>query len=398
MFVFNHIAPEQLGNIRAVRINDSEQRDRQTISEAGHVLAEIAMPAIRKVTCEFRITGRCREDLMLELQRLSTWLYRSGEAELELRNLPGQYVLARCTGLSEPEFTGLLARVTATFTCRDPRTYQQYNHRPKEGQEAPFGGFSFNGIHSSDMHTLFVLDRKTGIPAMEATRIHIPGRPGTLRYAEMLMPGEREVAGTLYFLSDHPDGQPLTYEESEQKLKEIAAWLVSPGRAELIWDYDTDCIWQAEIIEALDFDRKGWQSGKLRLAFCVQPIAYGQEQKVEKTLRLTAGRESVLDLSEMFPIQPTFETPIDIRIAGQIQGVEIHYPAVSGSGYIRVAGPWNQVKINGEDHMAYADGTEANRYVTGDFPVIQPGDMRISFLSDVNADWSIEVTARARWI
>ena len=409
MLVFGNVRPEQLGPVRVLRTYDmtGEEWDWQTLESAGHVLAMQAVPKVRRETADLLVRARSRGELVLNLARVRRWLLGSGTAPLSLWDSPGDFCLARCTDISKPEYRGLSAKISVTFVCQDWRHYQTGSGRANEGFAPESDGFTFAGQHVfRDMGCLFILERRTAVPVCRPYKLSIPGLPGTIRYEEVPELEERTAAGTLYLMR-HPDeanGEvPLTYEETEARIRRLSRWLMGSGRADLVWDADQDTVWQAEVTAGADLERGGWQSGRMRLTFQIQPVGKGRTVSGSFTM----NAPGTLNLGQLFPDGTGYLTPLNLTIRNMgtkaVTSLEILSPGTdqtlrfAGSGFSLGGG--QTLRILSEERWAELNGQVANRFIAaGDFPFLPPGGMEIAITSVPTVPLSVTVEAEPAWI
>ena len=396
MFRFNRIDPSQLGRIRVLRVSDRPDRsmDVQHISRNGHVLASLRTYKTHSVVCEMLILGRSRAEVTITLERLRRWLLDSGTAELETDS--GRVCLAECTGISAPEYRGISAGVSVTFTCRNA------------GKSDPdTDGFTFAGRHvTRDMGCIFLLDRANPVPAVTPYKLSIPGLPGTIRYEEVPEPEEKTFSGTLYLLRDATEPDSLiTQAETIRRLRKLSTWLLMNGRAPLIWDAEPDISWQAEFVSA-EFDRQEWHNGRLRVQFVLQPVGIGQEVSRTVQISMKANVPCTLDLTDLFPDGTGYPVPVDLLIRdkkGSVGRVSVNCtgmtePFVMGDRSFQM-NTGDILRIMGTERVVFLNGKPAGIYVlSGDYPVMPTEDLCVTLLMNTDAD--LEITARCcpRWV
>ena len=403
MIRFDHIAPEELGRIRAVSLSDRfiAARDLQSQSRNGVILAGIAIPTLRIITCDFRVSGRNRMEIIDQLDRLARWLQEPGEAMLEVRNAPGRYYKAFCSELSEPAFSGLSAACRATFTCTDYRQYNLYNHQPVEGADPETENFTFAGKHClNDMDCLFVLDQRSAFCVPEPNTYPIPGMAGTLRYDAQTLP-EGELSGKLYFVGRDRNGKPMPLSSSEAQLRRLADWLGNAGRADLIFDALPTKAFEVEVTKA-SFSRDGWENGCIQVTFAVQPLLRGKEKTLTVELTLKANQPADLDLSFLFPEGMTAETPLRIEMKNMGNTVERLVLKMEGGEETVLSGMTfsggSTLLLDAEDSTCQLDGIGAGRYLTaGSLPYADPGQCLLKITADTGTTLQIEIRARARF-
>lgn len=412
--IFNDIRPESLGCVKIVSVKDRFLADRkqQTIERMGGIIASISVPSVRVVEAEMLARAPKASDLMLTLDKLAAWLHDAGEAKLELEQTEGTYYKARCTGMDEPTFNGLSARFVVTFTCRDYRQYNLYNDEPVRGADPPSDNFTFAGKHClNDMGCMFVLDKRPGTPSVVVSKYDVLGHVGTLRYdqADVVLE-EQPMSGKLYFVNRIEDGEPLTDAEIEQRLHDVASWLVLAGRAPLIFDSDTTRAYLAELEDSATFARTDWENGRLELKLTIQPCSQDvEETSLTKTLSLSANAAQNIDLTDMFPRGVGYVTPLIVEItntgSASVSTLTIGYKDRLGSSRQAVLGAASfalsagqMVRVDGEDVSVTKAGQNAILSYTGDFPSVSPGALSISVKSSAATSVSVKVSAKARWL
>ena len=398
MFRFNQIYPSQLGRIRVLRVSDRPDRSMevQNVSKNGQVLASLRAAKVHTITCELLVLGKSRTEITITLERVRRWLLDSGTAELQTE--PGRHCLAECTGISAPEYRGLSAKVSVTFTCRSA---------DRNGTGPESDGFTFAGRHvTADMGCIFLLERTNPIPAVTPYKLSIPGLPGTIRYEEMPEPEEKMVTGSLYLVKMPEDTEELlSQREIYRRLRKLSAWLVMSGRADLIWDSEPDVTWQAEFSSA-EFDRQDWLNGRLRIQMVLQPVGMGRETSRTVSLSVQAERPYTMDLTPLFPEGTGFPVPVDViirNVRGSVGRISIatadeRAPFIMGARNFRM-NSGDILRIMSADRIAFLNGNPAGLFVrSGDYPVLLPDDLSVTFMTDTDAELEITVRTCPRWI
>lgn len=410
---FNGIYLKSFGRCKVVSWKNSVYTDfdRKELVHDGRVLAAIEVPTVRKIEAIILVRGNSLDTIRHKLERIAEWLYDAGTARLCHETDLTRYFMARCTQVSKPEYNGLSARVTVSFTCSDHRLYSSVNDQPVTSAENNMSNFTFAGKHClNDMGCLFVKDSEPALPGVKPHVYEISGMNGTLRF-NTGRPVLKETAmnGTLYFVKDSPDGR-MTEAEITKKRHDVAAWLVNAERAQLVMDNDISREYQAEVIAETLLDRRDWQNGYLKVKFVVQPVPMSIERKsISYSPSLIAGTPYALDLSSLFEDGIGYETPISINITpidgGPVTDLAIHYDVNGADRIFRISHEDFNLQ-HGSDLMISDDGTitasssNAIRYIKdGDFPVITP-DSSKTIMIETNASINCEIVAscNVRWI
>ena len=272
---FAGMKPEQLGRVKVTSVSECflAEKEWQTVTRRGAVLACVGVPTVRKIEVELLMRAKNRSALPLLLEKVRAWLEESGEEKLHFDSMGGTYYKARCTGTEALTYSGASARLKMTFTCVDYRRYRLYDDKPVGGADPCADNFTFGGKHClNDMGCMFVLDKETAVPAPVLNKYEVSGMAGTLRFERAdLMLKERKVSGKLYFVNREQEGTRLTDEQVAQRMHDVAAWLLQAGRAELVMDADISRSIMAEIEDEASLTCDKWENGVMDISFAEQP-------------------------------------------------------------------------------------------------------------------------------
>ena len=177
-------------------------------------------------------------------------------------------------------------------------------------------GFFFNGRHSrNDMGLLYAeKEGHTIIPKIKRNSYEIAGVSGTV-----LLDGEQwetiPFEGTLY-----PAIERGTQGEAQYLLRQVAAWLTA-GRCRLIFDYEPDKYYLAELSAASKWSLKNWFGGELPIRFDAQPFAYNVNEN--SATANTTGTTATVTLN----VSTGQKAPLKLQVkntgAAPITGVQI---------------------------------------------------------------------------
>ena len=149
-------------------------------------------------------------------------------------------------------------------------------------------GFTFGTRHSRrDMGLIYAeKDGHIVIPEIKRNSYSIAGMSGTL-----LLAGEAwqpfNIEGTLY-----PANEPATQADAQDMLRDVAAWLTN-GRQRLIFDYEPNIYYLAELSAASKWSLKNWFGGELQVRWTAQPFAYNVEEDTASVDVSSGGSKSV---------------------------------------------------------------------------------------------------------
>lgn len=164
-------------------------------------------------------------------------------------------------------------------------------------------GFTYNGEHSYGDHRMLYAEKDAGHMAWGAVRrneYQIGGMSGTV-----LFPGEEQgvltFTGTLY-----PHEEPASQAEAQQLIRRVQRWLLA-GRKRLIFDYEPDYFYLAQLNKAAQWSIKNWFGGELGIAFEAQPYAYAVKEDVTSV----SGEG---ELTARAAINTLYDAPAVIRV------------------------------------------------------------------------------------
>ena len=375
---FAGVKPEQLGRVKVTSVSERflAEKEWQTVTRRGAVLACVGVPTVRKIEVELLMRAKNRSALPLLLEKVRAWLEESGEEKLHFDSMGGTYYKARCTGTEALTYSGASARLKVTFTCVDYRRYRQYDDKPVGGADPCADNFTFGGKHClNDMGCMFVLDKETAVPAPVLNKYEVSGMAGTLRFERAdLMLKERKVSGKLYFVNREQEGT-------------------------------------AEIEDEASLTCDKWENGVMDISFAEQPLWQDAAMSTAtQAVSLAAGTWQTIDLSKVFPRGMGYTTPLtlDVMNTGStaILDFRIRYrdrlgkqrqTRLYGGGFSLTGG--QSLRVDGENLSVVCGGQSMiSALCEGDFPSVPPNAVNIEIMSASAAAASVTVSARARWL
>lgn len=251
-------------------------------------------------------------------------------------------------------------------------------------------GFTFLGKHSyRDMGLIYAeKDGHVNTPRIEWNTYEIAGMDG-----DILFPGETRrtmtFEGTLY-----PVQERASQQEAQTLLRRVSAWLAG-GRGRLIFDYETDKYYLAELAAESKWSLKSWFGGEISVRFSAQPWAYSVQEagaygtgSTAVTVRLTCLTGAPAPVS--FDIENTG--------TATVTGVSLGDGAIAFSGLSLAAG--EILTVSGEPPIGAMIGTvSALRYADafGQITVTQGiSTLTAAVTYSGSGTRSVKVTARAR--
>ncbi|MBQ8109551.1 MAG: hypothetical protein IJ124_05250 [Clostridia bacterium] len=252
-------------------------------------------------------------------------------------------------------------------------------------------GFTFGGVHSRrDMGLLYVeKEGHIAIPEIKRNSYQIAGMSGTL-----LLSGETwqpfNLEGSLY-----PAEEPRTQAEAQALLRDISAWLTA-GRQQLIFDYEPDIFYMAELSATSKWTLRNWFGGELQIRFLVQPYAYNVEEH-SATVTATTGTTSVqLPLAVQTGLPAPLKLTIENNGSAAITGVSCRDITLQDMRLTR----GQKLEITSEPPAGATIGSSsALQYATAFAPVYLDNGvntLRVSLTSEAGGTHSAVITASAR--
>lgn len=157
------------------------------------------------------------------------------------------------------------------------------------------------------------------------------------------------------------------------------------GSGELIMSNEPDKVYNSRIIDKIDYE-KLLRFKKATIKFYTQPYKY-KNNEAKKTLTITTQtsvKVNNVGLEESKPIiKLTGSGTVGISIAG-VQIFNYTFPSNE-----------TEVVIDSLQEEAYLNGIYKNRNMTGEFPILKPGENTISWTGTLT---KIEIEPKSRWI
>ena len=90
---FAGVKPEQLGCVKVTSVSECflAEKEWQTVTRRGAVLACVGVPTVRKIEVELLVRAKNRSALPLLLEKVRAWLEESGEEKLHFDSMGGTY-------------------------------------------------------------------------------------------------------------------------------------------------------------------------------------------------------------------------------------------------------------------------------------------------------------------
>lgn len=232
--------------------------------------------------------------------------------------------------------------------------------------------FNFGGKNSYDDFGILISQRPNiPSPKRRINTINIPGRDSNLRFDEKTY---EDI--TLTVQCSIKDKQNLA-----NKIDNIKAWLFNLGESDLVFSFQSDKKYIAQVVNAIDFKQVYKYFGEFPIIFNCRPFKYA----VDNT-------EVVINQSKTTVINPgTIESEPVISIYGsgdivfKINGEEINHKGIT-----------EKIIVNSVIQDCYDDaGNNLNSKMSGEFLKLKPGENTIEFSGSVT---KVEILPNWRWL
>ncbi|QGG47354.1 distal tail protein Dit [Heliorestis convoluta] len=232
--------------------------------------------------------------------------------------------------------------------------------------------FTFDGKESYKDFGLVIVKRPT-LPSPKR-RVHfmdIPGRHSAVRYDEK----------TYEDITVLVECALLARKNLVNRLDAIKGWLFAAGESDLIFSFQDDKKYRAQVVNAIDFTQVYRYASTFPILFHCRPFKYAL---VNNMITITASGQDVYNPG-------TVESEPVLTIFGQgnvtvtINGERIELFDVNG-----------KIIVNAELKDCYDDALQnRNNQMAGNFPILKRGDNHITWTGNVQ---KIELLPNWRWL
>jgi predicted phage tail component-like protein len=231
--------------------------------------------------------------------------------------------------------------------------------------------FIFGGKNS---YTDFgiVITKRPSIPSPKrrVTNITIPGRNSSLKYDENTY---EDITVTVECA--------LRKDNLADNIDIIKGWLICSGEEDLIFDFQADKKYIAQVVNAIDFAQAYKYFSKFVIVFSCQPFKYAVDNSIINIIN-TGTSINNLGTIESEPVISLYGSG-DIVI--KINGGQINLKGITG-----------KITINSVIQDCYDDaGNNLNGQMSGEFLKLKPGENIIEWSGNVT---KIELLPNWRWL
>jgi predicted phage tail component-like protein len=236
--------------------------------------------------------------------------------------------------------------------------------------------FDFNGENSYTDYGILISSRPDLPSAKRRVEfIEIPGRDSSLRFDE----------GTY---EDITIAVECSIKDSNvsAKLDEIKNWLFSSGEADLVFSFQNDKKYLAQVVNAIDFSQVYKLASKFVILFNCRPFKYAVSSSV---LTINTGGGITIANDGTLPSKPIIKVYCTGSGAFTINGRVVTLTDIAVPSFI----------IDSQIEDAYYDnaGTleNMNNFITGELPILDIGNNNITFSGGVT---KLEISPNWRWL
>ncbi len=235
--------------------------------------------------------------------------------------------------------------------------------------------FIFNGKDSyKDFGILIEKRPNVPSPKRRVSYISIPGRNSSLRYDEetyedITLSVECAVIGNI-----------------QSKIDDIKAWLIGSGESDLIFSFQSDKKYIAQVVNSIDFEVILKITSRFVIIFNCRPFKYSVMNEV---INITSGTgTSVLNRGTV-KSRPLVKVYCSGNGAFVINNKEVKL--------IGIEKPYVVIDSELEEAYFVESGilSNANNYMSGEFPVLDVGNNIVTFNGGVS---KLEITPNWRWL
>jgi predicted phage tail component-like protein len=232
--------------------------------------------------------------------------------------------------------------------------------------------FNFNGKDSYLDFGIFITKRPTiPSPKRRVSYIDIPGRHSRLRYDE----------GTFEDITIAVECTIKDRENLLLKIDNIKSWLFGAGESDLIFSFQPDKKYIAQVVNAIDFEQIFKYTSMFPILFNCKPFKYATLNSI---LTITESGSFITNPGsiESKPVITVYGTG---NIALIINDLEIELSDIE-----------NKIILNCGIEDCYDDEfNNLNSKMVGEFPALIPGSNNIQWTGNVE---KIEILPNWRWL
>ncbi|MEY8762473.1 MULTISPECIES: distal tail protein Dit [Clostridium] len=232
--------------------------------------------------------------------------------------------------------------------------------------------FNFGGKNSYDDFGILISQRP-GIPSPKrrVSTINIPGRNSNLRFDEKTYD---DITLTV-------ECSVKDRENIADKIDDITAWLFKTGESNLIFSFQEDKKYIAQVVNAIDFKQVYKYFSEFPIIFNCRPFKYAVENNIVNIIKA----ETTINNPGTIESEPVISIYGSGDIAFKINGQQISLKGVS-----------EKIIVDSVIQDCYDDaGNNLNGNMSGEFLKMKPGENIIEWSGNVT---KVELLPNWRWL
>jgi len=235
--------------------------------------------------------------------------------------------------------------------------------------------FVFNGKDSYRDYGILV-EKRPNVPSPKrrVSYINIPGRNSSLRYDEetyedITLSVECAVIGNI-----------------QSRIDDIKAWLIGSGESDLIFSYQSEKKYIAQVVNSIDFEIVLKLSSRFVIIFNCRPFKYSEANDV---IDITSGLGTSVSNQGTVISRPLIKAYCTGDGSFVINGREVALTDIDK--------PYVVIDSELEEAYFVVDGvlSNANNNMAGEFPFLDVGNNIVTFTGGVTR---LEITPNWRWL
>lgn len=208
-------------------------------------------------------------------------------------------------------------------------------------------------------------------PKRRVTFMDIPGRHSSVRYDEK----------TYEDITIVTECGLKSKENLLTQIDEIKGWLFSAGESDLIFSFQDDKKYKAQVVNAIDFTQVYKYTSTFPIVFHCRPFKYATATSI---ISLTSSTSTVHNPGTL-ESDPIFNIFGSGNMTVTINGEKVELFNVQ-----------NKIIVNSDMQDCYDDEmNNLNSKMAGEFPLLKPGDNNITWTGNIQ---KIELLPNWRWL
>lgn len=231
--------------------------------------------------------------------------------------------------------------------------------------------FTFGNKNSyTDFGILIAKRPNISMPKRRVSNVIIPGRSSSLKFDE----------GTYDDITITLECSIIDKKDIIEKIDKIKEWLVITGESDLIFSFEQNKKYTAQVVNAIDFKQTLKYTSSFPIIFNCKPFKYSVEEKI---ITITKNNSTIYN-------EGTFQSEPVIKVHGsgdiklKINDDEVTVKKVDG-----------YVTVDSVLKDCYKDEVLKNGDMIGEFPVLKIGKNVVGFSENVS---KVEVRVNEVWI